>query len=299
MHDKTTKLPLISPKKTLSNLSRTFIRNALITTGLSTIFMANIASANVDKTPPIKLYTFECGTIKVSDMDVFSSTGDYAKQEKTLSGSCFLIRHPKGDLLWDTGLSADLVGQKPIVNGVFTLTMAKTLPQQLAEIGLSPQDIEYVSISHSHFDHVGQLPTFKSSTWLAQKQEVTAMFGSQKSRKEFAALTTFKPKQFSGDLDVFNDGSVVILDTPGHTHGHTALQIMLPKTGPVLLSGDLYHQATSRDLKRVPRFNSDEPQTRVSMTRFEKIANKLGAKVIIQHEKSHIDSLPKLPKYLQ
>jgi len=232
-------------------------------------------------------------------MDVFSSTGDYAKQERTLSGSCFLVRHPKGDLLWDTGLSADLVGGKPLVNGVFTLTMAKTLPQQLAEIGMTPQDVEYVSISHSHFDHVGQLSTFKTSTWLAQEREVNQMFASKESRKEFAALTTFKPKLFSGDLDVFGDGSVVILDTPGHTHGHTALQLMLPKTGPVLLSGDLYHQATSRDLKRVPRFNSDEPQTRVSMTRFEKIAKKLGAKVIIQHEKAHIDSLPKLPKYLQ
>ena len=79
--------------------------------------------------------------------------------------------------------------------------------------------------------------------------------------------------------------------SPGHTPGHTSLQLMMPETGPVLLTGDLYHRAESRELKRVPRFNSDEAMTVSSMEAFEARADALGAKVIIQHEPADIDPL--------
>ena len=83
----------------------------------------------------------------------------------------------------------------------------------------------------------------------------------------------------------------MIFETPGHTPGHTSLQLMMPETGPVLLTGDLYHRAESRELKRVPRFNSDEAMTVSSMEAFEARADALGAKVIIQHEPADIDPL--------
>ena len=86
----------------------------------------------------------------------------------------FLVRHKKGDLLWDTGLPADIVSDKPTVNGNFTLSMGKTLPTQLAEIGLKPADIEFVTVSHGHFDHSGQVGSFPSATWLVHKKEVEA-----------------------------------------------------------------------------------------------------------------------------
>ena len=97
---------------------------------------------------------------------------------------------------------------------------------------------------------------------------------------------------------MFGDGSVVILEMPGHTPGHTALLVGLPESGPVLLSGDLYHRAESRELGRVPRFNSDEAQTRVSMAAFEQLAQELGARVIIQHETSDVATLPEPPGFL-
>jgi N-acyl homoserine lactone hydrolase len=106
-----------------------------------------------------------------------------------------------------------------------------------------------------------------------------------------------KRMTFTGDHDVFGDGSVVILHMPGHT-GHTALKVILAKTGPVLISGDLYHQAKSRQLKRVPSFNDNEAQTRESMTRFEKVATELAAMVILQHEQTDVAKLPALPGFL-
>jgi glyoxylase-like metal-dependent hydrolase (beta-lactamase superfamily II) len=265
---------------------------------LLTGFMAMV-SAKADATDKIKLYALNCGDIEVSDMDGFSSSGDYAKQTASLASACFLIRHPSGDLLWDTGLPGSLAGKAPMVNGVFNLSLKQTLVEQLASIDVNPKEINYVSISHSHFDHVGQIASFPESTWLVTTKENDAMFASDALKKQNAGFDGLKKVTFDGDHDVFGDGRVVILDMPGHTQGHTTLQVNLADTGPVLISGDIYHQAKSRELKRVPRFNFDEPSTRESIERFEALATKLGAKVIIQHEKNDIDALPKLPKYLQ
>ena len=128
-----------------------------------------------------------------------------------------------------------------------------------------------------------------------QAIEVT-MFGDgvDVAPEQQALFSLFRPMEqqvFDGELDVFGDGSVVIFETPGHTPGHTSLQLMMPESGPVLLTGDLYHRAESRELKRVPRFNSDEDMTLASMDEFEARAEKLGAKVIIQHEPADIEPL--------
>jgi glyoxylase-like metal-dependent hydrolase (beta-lactamase superfamily II) len=249
--------------------------------------------------PPLSLYTFDCGSIEVSDLDVFSSTGDYVGQQDTLTNTCYLIRHPKGDLLWDLGLPQGLAGAGPQTEGIFTMSLEKTLTEQLADIGLSAKDIEFISISHSHFDHSGQAALFPDSQWLVNKNEFDYMFGSDANKAQNVAFTELNKSIHSGNYDVFGDGSVVILELPGHTPGHSALQVNLVESGPILLTGDLYHRSESRELKRVPRFNSDEAQTRESMEIFEALARESGARVIIQHEPRDIATLPKSPAFLQ
>lgn len=225
--------------------------------------------------------------------------GDYAGMSATFADGCFLVRHESGDLLWDLGLNVELVKEGPIQSDELTVSLNKTLVQQLAEIDLVPDDIEFVSISHSDFDHVLQIPSFPDATWLINEKEINAMKEEGELTGMYSGFKNMKRTVFNGDYYVFGDGSVMILQTPGHTAGHTALQVMLKDTGPVLLSGDLYHQAKSRELKRVPRFNFDEAQTRQSINRFEKIATELDARVIIQHEEKDINRLPKLPDFLQ
>ena len=257
-----------------------------------------VAYGHEEKDNNIRVYILDCGTIAVSDMDAFSSSGDYAKIQKTLSSSCYLIRHEKGDLIWDTGLPTALFGKKPTVNGVFTVSLEKTMHQQLKEIDVDPLEIKYISVSHSHFDHVGQISSFPKSTWLVNDKEEKAMFSTEEKSKIYVDFKNLKRKVFKGDYDVFGDGSVMILDMPGHTEGHTVLKVKLKKTGIILLSGDLYHQIKSRELKRVPKFNYDEKVTRKSMKKFEEIVKSTNAKVIIQHDRRDIDNLPKLPNYL-
>lgn len=270
----------------------------IVTACIVALSFTAAAHAHETTVETTRIYTMDCGDIAVSDMDVFSSSGDYAKTKASLVGTCYLIRHKKGDLIWDTGLPANLIGKDPMTNGVFTLSLKRSMVEQLEDIHIIPSEIEFVSISHSHFDHIGQIADFKESVWLISDKEEKAISADKKLSPVLEGFTGKNRKVFKGDYDVFGDGSVMILDMPGHTAGHTVLKVELEKTGTVLLSGDMYHQAKSRELKRVPRFNHDEKTTRESMERFEKIVTDTNAKVIIQHEKMDIKKLPKLPEYL-
>jgi len=263
------------------------------------------ATDEMDDTPVVPetvdaltVYTMNCGTIKISDLDGFSTAGDYAGKSDTFTDTCYLVRHPEGDLLWDLGLPAATLGDG-VVNGVFTVNIDETLTDTIARIDLAPSDIDYMAISHMHFDHTGQPEAAGAATWLVHQNEYDAMFADEETAQQYSGFTGLERQTFTGDYDVFGDGSVTILELPGHTPGHTALQLMMPEAGPVLLTGDLYHRAESRQLRRVPRFNTDEEETRRSMERFEQIADTLGARVIIQHEPADVATLPTFPEPLR
>jgi len=246
----------------------------------------------------IELYAMDCGTIAVSDLDIFAVSGDYAGMEDTLTDSCYLIRHPDGDLLWDLGLPAALLESGPQTDGPFTVSLETSIADQLAELDLSPADIDYVAISHMHFDHSGQPEAAEGATWLVHEAEYDAMF-AEETAEQYQGFTGFETTQFTGDYDVFGDGSVMILELPGHTPGHTALQVQLADTGTVLLTGDLYHRKQSREERQVPRFNVDTDQTLAAMDRFEGIAEETQALVVIQHSPSDVADLPEFPTPLR
>lgn len=255
----------------------------------------------------LRMYMLDCGLIDISDIDGFSSAGDYAGLTDVFTDTCWLLRHPKGDFLWDLGLPTGLVGNGEQTNGVFTLSMERTISDQLAEIGMFANDVDMISISHSHFDHAGQADQFQSAKWIVHADEFSAMFPEEDeqpnvgeeetdaSSDPFPDFATLDRQEFTGEYDVFGDGSAIIIPTPGHTPGHTSLLVNLPEAGPVLLTGDLYHRLESRELKRVPRFNSNESATLASMDIFEKRAADTGARVIIQHDMDDIADLPRSP----
>ena len=114
----------------------------------------------------------------------------------------------------------------------------------------------------------------------------------------FSELKNAKTVDVVEEHDVFGDGSVTLISTPGHTPGHLVLLLRFPNAGAVLLSGDLYHLHESRTHKRVPRFNVDRETTLESMEKFEQLARDTGARVIIQHVREDITTLPAFPAYL-
>ena len=244
----------------------------------------------------VSLTRLDCGAIQVSDFDVFSDTYLYPGRAKSLTSSCYLIRHGDQYLLWDTGVDGALV-RGPQSQGVFTSSLKERIVDQIARIGVKPADVDYVGISHYHDDHTGQAADFPAATLLIGKSDWEAAKGRPTTAARFKPWTEggAKVEELARDKDVFGDKSVVLLDMPGHTPGHKALLVRL-KSGAVLLSGDLYHASEQVANRGVPSFNTDRAATLASFDRFQAIAKNLKAKVIIQHEAGDIAKLPAFPK---
>ncbi len=249
-----------------------------------------------------ELWRLDCGSIEVRNLGVFSDTFKYAGERRTLTDSCYLVRHDKDYMLWDAGLPAALIGAKPDAASVFAPTLVEDLPTQLARIGVKPEQIGRLGISHNHFDHVGQAASFPGATLMigaadfAQFKADPLPFTVDPSSIKPWLDGHSKVDPISGDRDVFGDGSVVILSTPGHTPGETSLLVRLKKTGPVLLSGDVVHFEEQFANRGVPTFNFDRADTLASMERLTDTANSLNATLIVQHDGSEIDKLPAFPK---
>jgi glyoxylase-like metal-dependent hydrolase (beta-lactamase superfamily II) len=198
-----------------------------------------------------------------------------------LSDNCYLIRHGSQWLLWDTGYP-DALAEKPVTSPVGTASRARTLAAQLAEIGVQPAAIQWVAVSHTHGDHVGNVDLFPQATLVIQKAELDFAFAAGKP----APFQRERPmRALDGDLDVFGDGSVTILATPGHTPGHQSLLLRLPKTGWVVLSGDLVHFRDNWENRRVASMNTSAEQTQRSLQRVASVLADKGAQLWINHDK--------------
>jgi glyoxylase-like metal-dependent hydrolase (beta-lactamase superfamily II) len=209
----------------------------------------------------------------------------------------FLIRHPDGDLMWDTGMSRTRTDLGDWA------TAGPSLVEQLSAVDLAPSDIRFLSISHGHWDHSGNAGLFGSSTWIVNPVERELMFDAESrttpAMDDYGALEGAKTLLIRDDHDVFGDGSVRIIQAPGHTGGHTVLLVRLPEAGPILLSGDLWHLVESRRFRRQPVFNTDRAQTLASMDKVEALVAAEGARVVIQHDPDDYRWLRQFPDGLR
>jgi len=257
--------------------------------------------------PPksVRLYVFDNGVIKGLDPAIFH----FKKEELATTDMVvcsYLIVHPKGTLMWDTGAipDADLKADgSPVTQERFTAT--KTLKSQLAALGYTPKNITYFALSHYHVDHIANANDFASSTWLVQQPERDAMFAVKggapiTQRAKYIALKDSKTKILNGqDYDVFGDGTVVIKAAYGHTPGHQVVYLKLAKTGPILLAGDLYHYQEERNTDKTPTFEFDRDQSLASRAAIEAFIKKTGAQLWIEHDLAHFNQLKKAPGYYE
>lgn len=252
-----------------------------------------------------RLYVFECGTIDVGDISLFQP-GIGKGEHKRLTVSCYLVAHPKGTLLWDTGLPDEFikVPEGKTMFNVLTARVTRGFAAQLAEINVKPERINYLGISHMHFDHVGNSALAPKATLLIQEEEYDAAFGPEPGKYGFdptgyANLKTNPVKKLKGDYDVFGDGSVVIKRALGHTPGHQALFVRLPQTGNILLSGDLVHFTDNWTHKRAPSFNFDPAQSVKTMEEAEQFLKANNATLWIQHDLEQNAGIKHAPAYYE
>jgi glyoxylase-like metal-dependent hydrolase (beta-lactamase superfamily II) len=211
--------------------------------------------------------------------------------------SCYLIKHAQGWFLWDTGVPDQVAampdGLVPADPKATTWRRPKTLAGQLDQLGLKPAEIKAMAVSHTHPDHIGNVEMFPTAMLYVQKAEYEWPGSNNQPR--------FKPEhpvtKLQGDGDVFGDGSVSILSTPGHTPSHQSLLVRLPKTGAVLLSGDAVHFGDNWQNRRVPSMNIDKEQTLASMQKIADTLAKEKAQLWINHDKAQRDGLKMSPEF--
>jgi N-acyl homoserine lactone hydrolase len=251
------------------------------------------ASASAQAAPEVTLTRLDCGT-STAPTDVsqrFTDTYAYAGLKIQLVFSCYLIKHGDDYMVWDTGQPTTAGPVAPKV----------PLVDLLGQIELKPEQIKYVGISHYHGDHVGQVASLPKSTLLIGKGDWDVVTDPKMSA--IANPANFanwiggggKVEPVVLDKDVFGDGTVVMLNTPGHTPGHHALLVKLKGMGNVVLSGDLAHFRENYDNDGVPNFNTNRAETIASIERTKQIASNAKATVIIQHDARDVGKLPAFP----
>jgi N-acyl homoserine lactone hydrolase len=257
--------------------------------------------------PGVDLYRLDCGHMTLGDKSVMSDRGLYRGQSYDIVMSCYLIKHGNDWLLWDAGLPRKYLSHA-LTEGSFTTGLDRTIVDQIRELGLRPDDIKYVAVSHAHFDHAGQVGDFPNATLIVQRAELDAIADTQKATAHYIDPALFgthiagkslnRVRVVDGDVDLFGDGTLKTIATPGHTPGSMALLVNLKHAGPYVLSGDQWHFTENHERAQVPTWNYDHDETIASGKKLDDVIARTHATLVIEHEPVDNGKLPKLPKFL-
>ena len=255
-----------------------------------------------------KLFRLDCGRSVANDESVWTP-GENVGRSIEFSSTCWLIKHGSEWLLWDSGVPEaahnDPLGWSTLPK-LIVYHLDRTLTDQLAEIGLKPGDITHVAISHTHGDHIGNMGLFSDSKVLMQQAEynwINSGNGPNDNVNQLIALARKllgNPKNLQlvdGDADVFGDGSVTLVSTPGHTPGHQSLLVHLKNSGFIILSGDVAHTAENFKKDIVPSLNTNKEKTIASMDKIRQMIATYEAKFFINHDKEETDTLKLIPAF--
>jgi glyoxylase-like metal-dependent hydrolase (beta-lactamase superfamily II) len=224
--------------------------------------------------------------------------------EITVPVPAYLIEHPKGSLLFDTGMHPDC--QRDLASRVpkafadafrFHFRPGEEVSARLAAIGRDPGRIDLVVNSHLHFDHAGGNACIPNATLVVQRREWQAV-----QEPDTAAALGYNPRDYDlghklklvdGEYDLFGDGSVVLLPTPGHTPGHQSLKLRLP-SGEIVLAADACYLCRTLRERRLPPKVHDRVQMLQSLDRLEQLEAR-GARIFFGHDPAFWRHVPQAP----
>ncbi|MFZ0777656.1 MAG: N-acyl homoserine lactonase family protein [Xanthobacteraceae bacterium] len=255
-----------------------------------------------------RLYRLEGGHSLANDESVWTP-GENVGRSIQFSSTCWLIQRGNQWLLWDTGVPESALNDPKgwsTLPKLIVYHLDKTLTEQLATIGLRPNDVTYVALSHTQGDHIGNVRLFPNSTVLMQRAEyewISTPDGPNDNVNQLKALarklmgTPKHLKLLDGDTDVFGDGSVTLVSTPGHTPGSESLMLHLKNSGFIILSGDVVHLEENFEKDTVPSLNTDKAASIASMERVKRMIATYKAKLFINHDKAETDALKLIPAF--
>lgn len=242
-------------------------------------------------TQSLRLIPVEAGWL-TSDQGTLSE-GHSGEAEMPVS--CWVIEHPKGRVLFDSGLHVDLLESSERLGAaasLFKVAMKGGLDAQLEAAGVDPASIDILVFSHLHWDHSGGTHAIPNARLLVQKKEWAS------ASEDDGAMRGYNRKDFDlghdvvkleGEHDIFGDGTVVCVPTPGHTAGHQSLRVML-ESGPVLLVGDCCYWEEMLEKMILPPFGYDKQEQLRSMEKL-KAMREAGAVLFFGHDRAQWLSL--------
>ena len=239
-----------------------------------------------------RLYVIECGARTAPDVSLWTPGVNVGKPVEFVD-TCYLIKHGNDWMVWDTGVVDSIAATPSTDPNAWKRT--KTLAGELEKIGVKPSDVKFVAVSHTHPDHIGNVELFSQSMLLVQKTEYE--WPNQNGSPRF--VPSHPVTRLEGDHDVFGDGSVTIISTPGHTPGHQSLLVKLTQTGAVLLSGDAVHLKDNWDARRIPSMNVDKDKSTASMQRMSALMAQNNALLWINHDKPQSETMKRVPEFYQ
>jgi N-acyl homoserine lactone hydrolase len=255
-----------------------------------------------------KLYRVDCGHSLANDESVWTP-GENVGKSIEFSSTCWLIKRGDKWALWDTGVPQSTLNDPKgwsTLPKLIVYHLDKTITGQLADVGLKISDIAYVVVSHTHGDHIGNVNLFPNSTVVMQRSEYSWIHspdGTNDNVNQLKALARKllgTPKHLQlidGDTDLFGDGSVTLVSTPGHTPGSQSLLVHLKNSGFIILSGDVVHLEESFEKNIVPSLNTDKAASIASMDKVRRMIATYHAKLFINHDKAQEDMLKLLPAF--
>ena len=246
----------------------------------------------------MRLIPLEIGHI---DMYMGAITGD--DETRTFPVPSWLIEHPDGLVLFDTGMHIDLQSSVDRIGAETAKTITpdfspgEELTARLAARGISPTDIDRIVVSHLHFDHVGGNQEIPDARVVVQRAEWES--GHDQRMIDYGIYNPddydhgHDVHQIEGEHDVFGDGRVVCLPTPGHTRGHQSLRVELA-SGPVVLTGDCVYLESMLDDMVVPTMAGErsQAQQRESMQYLASLRDQHGCRLLFGHDLAQFEALP-------
>lgn len=277
-----------------------WIRNALL---FALALGSALGQSHAQPPKSVRLYVLDGGAIRGFNTEAFHLKKEEVA-EPDMVVAAYLIVHPKGTLMWDSGAIPDsaIKGDGTPTKQSFYVA-SKTMKSQLAAIGYKPGDITYFALSHYHGDHVANANDFAGATWIVQAPEREAMFNEKTpppQQVNYKALKESKSKILNGeDFDVFGDGTVIVKAAYGHTPGHQVLFVKLAKTGPILLAGDLFHFQEERGTDKTPTFEFSRDQSLASRAALEAFCKRTGAQLWIEHDLTNFNKQKHAPDFYE
>ncbi|WP_424988095.1 AttM family quorum-quenching N-acyl homoserine lactonase [Microbulbifer sp. S227A] len=258
----------------------------------------------------IKLYMFQTGTLKLKVHNIKMNEGNGADFE--IPVPFFLLTHPKGHTLIDGGVAVECVedaaGHWGGIAEAFKpqMTRADGCVEQIKALGIDPADIKYVVQSHLHLDHTGSVGRFPNATYIVQRSEYEYAMNP-----DWFAAAAYIRKDFDrpdlkwhflegaqdDNYDVYGDGTLTTVFTPGHAPGHMSLMVKLPEAGHVLLAVDAAYTMDHWEEKALPGFVSSAVDSVRSVQKLRALAEKTDALVVTGHDPESWEGFKKAPDF--